>query len=105
MRLAAHKLPITTKFVTRAESGGGVDEGHRESEDLADTDLEQKLKDRVPSCSTCGSSLPPGSWTTPVAIATIKRDIARLHTEFARCPREAPRQLEAAGDESPEQRS
>ena len=29
MRLAGHKLPIRTKFVTRAEQRGGVNEGYR----------------------------------------------------------------------------
>jgi large subunit ribosomal protein L29 len=53
-----------------------------EIRDLADTDLEQKLKDTRAELFNLRFQLATGQLDNTGRIAIVKRDIARLHTEL-----------------------
>jgi len=53
-----------------------------EIRELADTDLEQKLKDNRAELFNLRFQLATGQLDNTGRITTVKRDIARLHTEL-----------------------
>ena len=79
MRLAGHKLPIKTKFVTRegAEAVVKASEAHNLKDDELLERLQQAARGAVRACA---SSTPPASSRTPPGMGAVRRDVARLLT-------------------------
>ncbi len=82
MRLAAHKLPIKTKFVARddvQEKGGEANEA-KEIRQMTDQELDTQLLDLKSELFNLRFQLATGQLDNPMRIKVVRKDIARIKT-------------------------
>ena len=82
MRLAQHKLPIKTKFITREEFGEKDGEAVKTKEirNLSDQDLQKQLEQSKSELFNLRFQLATGQLENPMMIGLVKKDIARIKT-------------------------
>ena len=78
MRLAAHKLPLKTKFISRAEVGGDADVLKRSGFNY--NGAAQKADDLKQELFNLRFQLATGQLDNPMRIREVRRSIARVKT-------------------------